>query len=258
MYSLKVKQAFQEFPQLIQIQAEKILVVGNDALSWVSFVCGIVLLSFTEKWNICQTNRICSFSEFTHTIYHRRNVPSGANLELHEAWNEVGFYFELGGLDMVRCNSGAGCRESMYTSTAGSNRTAGRDGQGIDSFQPSWSWKERRAEYADTGSTLLGSFTDKSSQQYWLQNSSKSKLVDFLHICNPYSSQAAAGTQTRHKSWSCRLMFSHGERSSAYVNSHCYTQICTCSHAQSSTTRRSKKKEKEKRWKKWRKQQFSI
>lgn len=71
------------------------------------------------------------FSEFTHTIYHKRNVPSGANLELHEAWNEVGFYFELGGLDMVRRNSGAGCRESMYTSTAGSNRTAGRDGQGM-------------------------------------------------------------------------------------------------------------------------------
>lgn len=31
---------------------------------------------------------------------------------------------------MVRQNSGAGCREPLYTSTAGSGRTAGRDGQG--------------------------------------------------------------------------------------------------------------------------------
>lgn len=34
-------------------------------------------------------------------------------------------------MDVVRHNSRAGCKECMYTSTAGSDRTAGRDGQGM-------------------------------------------------------------------------------------------------------------------------------
>lgn len=48
-------------------------------------------------------------------------------------WGRILFWAK--NLDMVRQNSGAGCREPMYTSTAGSSRTAGRDGQGTGRLQ---------------------------------------------------------------------------------------------------------------------------
>lgn len=61
------------------------------------FVCEMAPLDLkrsVEERNTFQTNRLCSIPNLL-TIYHKRHVPFGTNLELHEARNEVGFYFEL-------------------------------------------------------------------------------------------------------------------------------------------------------------------
>ena len=76
-----------------------ILLIGNLRKKWCS-----MWWSFFPLWNRSfrfvkfhpevnhSTNRLCSFLIYLSQM--KQPLPV-ANLELHEAWNEVGFYFEL-------------------------------------------------------------------------------------------------------------------------------------------------------------------
>lgn len=154
--------------------------------------CKIVplgLSSSTENWNICQTNRLCSFPNLLALFYHKCDVPLWCKFRASRGmkWGCVLFWAQ--GLDVVRRNSGARCREPMYTFTAGSNRTAGRDGRGVGRLWPTTgttTFNSAGAEqkggnsYAETRSRLLGSAQINPTCVQATNSSESKNKSDFL------------------------------------------------------------------------------
>lgn len=174
-------------------------------------------------------------------------------------WGRV--LFSARHLDIVR----AGCKECMYTSTAGSDRTAGRDGQGMGRlqltrntpFNPAggeqrhghvtqiqkrvdiagvcavcMSHRRERQIYFGVRRTIVRSFCPPWRSVMSQEVKLSPTLLHLLFICSrlvkpSYCMQDEA--QVLIMRGRCSVKGQDHRR-----NSHDYTAICTCSHAQSS------------------------